>query len=337
MRYGLSIAAVVAVVIAFGLIVAKNTPRHEDSILNVSYDPTRELYEQIDAAFETDYARQTGRTLRVRQSHGGSSRQSRAVIAGEEPADVVTLGLFADVDALRKRGLIADGWADRLPNHSRPYTSTIVFVVRRGNPKQLHDWPDLVNTGVDIITPNPKTSGNGKLSALAAWGAIVTRGGSEDDAKQYLAMFYRHVRVLDAGARGAATTFTFAQLGDVQLTWENEAIREVAESNGALQMIYPPVSILAEAYVAWVDANVSRHGTEAAAHSYAEFLFTDTAQHIIGALGYRPYKPVDGGASARPPIVLFPITAIARDWDDAQQKFFADNGIIDAVLPEAPR
>jgi sulfate transport system substrate-binding protein len=338
MRHWLNSAALLAAVAAFGLIVAKNIPSNDrDSILNVSYDPTRELYQHINAAFETDYAQRSGRHIHVVQSHGGSSRQSRAIIAGEESADVVTLGLFSDVDALRKRGLIATGWADRLPNHSQPYTSTIVFVVRRGNPKQIRDWPDLVRAGVEIVTPNPKTSGNGKLSALAAWGAIVTRGGTEVDANHYLVSFYQHVRVLDAGARGAATTFALAEIGDVHLTWENEAIREVAESQGALQIIYPPVSILAEPYVAWVDANVRRHGTLQVARSYLEFLFSDAAQQIISDFGYRPYKSpaIRNAAAQLPPMLLFPITAIARDWDDAEEKFFADNGIIDGVMKDS--
>jgi sulfate transport system substrate-binding protein len=338
MRHAVNIAAVVAACAAFGLILAKNIPDDgRDRLLNVSYDPTRELYQQINAAFESDYARRTGRHLRVVQSHGGSSRQSRAIIDGQEPADVVTLGLFSDVDALRKRGLIATGWADRLPHHSQPYTSTIVFVVRQRNPKQIHDWPDLVRPGVEIITPNPKTSGNGKLSALAAWGAIMTRGGTEANANRYLVSFYQHVRVLDAGARGSATTFALAEIGDVHLTWESEAIREVAESKGALQIVYPPISILAEPYVAWVDANVRRHGNLEDARNYLEFLFSDAAQHIIAEMGYRPFKPpiqTNAGPQA-PPIALFPITAIAHDWDDAQEKFFAENGIIDGVLKES--
>jgi sulfate transport system substrate-binding protein len=335
MRHWLNTAAVLAAVGAFGLILAKNIPADSrDSILNVSYDPTRELYQQINTAFEADYARRSGRHVRVVQSHGGSSRQSRAVIAGEEPADVVTLGLFSDVDALRKRGLIANGWADRLPHHSQPYSSTIIFVVRRGNPKHIHDWPDLLHSGVEIITPNPKTSGNGKLSALAAWGAIVTRGGTEAQATSYLVSFYQHVRVLDAGARGSATTFALAEIGDVHLTWENEAIREVAESKGNLQIVYPPVSILAEPYVAWVDANVQRHGNLEDARNYLEFLFSDAAQQIIADMGYRPCQQTlaQGAATRLPAIALFPITAIAQNWDDAQEKFFAENAIIDNIL-----
>jgi sulfate/thiosulfate transport system substrate-binding protein len=336
MQRGLNIAAILAVVIAFGVILAKNSPENrKDTLLNVSYDPTRELYQTLNPVFEAELAQQTGQHLRIDQSHGGSSRQSRAVQSGDEPADVVTLGLYSDVDALRKRGLIADRWADRLPNHSQPYTSTIVFVVRRGNPKDIHDWPDLLHPGVEIITPDPKTSGNGKLSALAAWGAIVTRGGSEADAKRYLESFYQHVRVLDAGARAAATTFALAEIGDVHLTWENEALREVAESNGRLELVCPPVSILAEPYVAWVDTNVQKHSTEREARRYLEFLFSDAAQRIMAQLGYRPYKSQFMQDNAQLAYInLFPVTAIARDWADAQEKFFADNGIIDIALHE---
>jgi sulfate/thiosulfate transport system substrate-binding protein len=337
MRHWLNISALLAAVAALGLIAVKNIPREDrNALLNVSYDPTRELYQRLNAVFVSDYARRTGRHLRIVQSHGGSARQSRAVIAGQLQADVVTLGLFPDVDALRKRGLIESGWADRLPHHSQPYTSTIVFVVRARNPKRINDWPDLILPGIEIITPGPKTSGNGKLSALAAWGAIVTRGGTEDDARRYLVDFYRHVRVLDAGARGAATTFASAEIGDVHLTWENEAIREVADSKGVLQIVYPPVSILAEPYVSWVDANVRRRGTLEDARSYLEFLFSDEAQQIIAELGYRPFKPSveHPGATPLPSIALFPITAIARDWADAEERFFAEDGIVDVILKE---
>jgi sulfate/thiosulfate-binding protein len=335
MHRALNIGAVLATVVAFGCIVAKNIPTPSaERLLNVSYDPTRELYQALNGQFVAEYARRTGRHLTIVQSHGGSSRQARAVISGEEPADVVTLGLFSDVDALRKRGLIASGWSDRLPNHSQPYTSTIVFVVRRGNPRKIRDWPDLLQTGVEIITPNPRTSGNGKLSALAAWGAIVSRGGSEADARAYLEHFYEHVPVLDDGARGSAMTFAVQEIGDVHLTWENEAVREVADAQGKLQIVYPPVSILAEPYVAWVDTNVARNGTGAAARAYLEFLFSDPAQLTLARLGYRPFKQeiLRQAGLHLPRIALFPITAIARDWNDAQEKFFADNGIIDAVL-----
>lgn len=336
----INFGAVAAVLVAFALIFVKNTPGNTtNQLLNVSYDPTRELYQQLNVEFETGYEKRTGQHITVIQSHGGSSRQARTVITGEQQADVVTLGLFSDVDGLRKRGLIANDWADRLPNHSRPYTSTIVFVVRQGNPRNIRDWPDLVQSNVQIVTPDPQTSGNGKLSVLAAWGAIVTRGGSEAEARAYLKAFYQHVAVMDAGARSAAMTFVLQEIGDVQLTWENEAIREVRESDRKLQIVYPPVSILAEPYVAWVDANVARRGTQAAARAYLEFLFTDQAQATIASLGYRPYKEdLSRAASIHlPKITLFPITAVASNWDDAQQKFFAENGILDTVIGSPPK
>jgi sulfate/thiosulfate transport system substrate-binding protein len=328
----INVAAVTAVGIAFALILTKNAPGNTNNkLLNVSYDPTRELYQKLNAEFAADYQKRTGQQITIVQSHGGSSRQARTVISGEQPADVVTLGLFSDVDALRKRGLIADDWVDRLPNHSRPYSSTIVFVVREGNPKNIRDWPDLVRSDVQIVTANPKSSANGKLSILAAWGAIVTRGGSEAQARKYLKDFYRHVVEMDPGAQTASMTFMLREIGDVQLTWENEAKREAAESDGKLEVVYPPVSILAEPYVAWVDANVARRGTKAVAQAYLEFLFTDEAQATIASLGYRPWKgeALHQAGVNLPNLKLFPITAIATSWDDAWQRFFAENGILD--------
>jgi sulfate/thiosulfate transport system substrate-binding protein len=330
----LNLGAIVAVIAAFAMILVKNAPGSTDNqLLNVSYDPTRELYRQLNAEFVPEYQKQSGRRLEIVQSHGGSSRQVRKVISGEEPADVVTLALYSDVDSLRMRGLIANDWADRLPNHSRPYTSTIVFVVRQGNPKNIHDWPDLVRPDVQIVTPDPKTSGNGKLSILAAWGAILTRGGTEAQAREYLKAFYKNAPEMDPGAQTAAMTFTLREIGDVQLAWENTAIREAAQFGGRLQIVYPPVSILAEPCVAWVDANVKRRGTQAAAEAYLEFLFTDQAQATIAGLGYRPYKQevLRQSNVHFPQIKLFPITAIAQSWDDAQQKFFGDNGIIASI------
>jgi sulfate/thiosulfate-binding protein len=268
------------------------------------------------------------------QSHGGSSRQARRVISGEQPADVVTLGLATDIDALRKRGLVAGNWADRLPNKSVPYTSTVVFVVRKGNPYSIRDWPDLLAPELEIVTPDPRTSGNGKLAALAAWAATVTRGGTEDEAVAYLRALYRHVSSFDEGARGAAIRFAVQEIGDVHLTWENEALREVAESGGKLEIVYPPVSILAEPCVAWVDSAVQQNGNLSDAKAYLAFLFSDQAQETIAHLGYRPYKPgiADKAGVKFPQISLVPVTAIARDWNEANEKFFAENGIIDAVI-----
>lgn len=334
-----NVAAVAAIIVAAMLITVKNLDAGSAThLLNVSYDPTRELYQSLNAQFAPIYEKATGVPLRITQSHGGSSRQARSVISGEQPADVVTLGLYSDIDALCKRGLIAEGWSKRLPHNAQPYVSTIVFVVRKGNPKQIHDWPDLIGPEVSIITPDPKTSGNGKLSALAAWGAVLRRGGSEAEALAYLKRFYAHVPVLDAGARGSATTFAVENIGDVHLTWENEALREVAASRGDLTIVYPPVSILAEPFVAWVDANVMPNKNQAAAKAYLAFLFTDEAQETMATLGYRPINAeiLKKHADRLPALDLFPVTLLARDWEDAQRKFFGENGIIDTVYKPAP-
>jgi sulfate/thiosulfate transport system substrate-binding protein len=331
----LNLAAVAAVLIGLSSIGLKNLPHDgKFQIVNVSYDPTRELYQALNPIFVTSYEKETGRHLTIVQSHGGSSRQARKVISGELPADVVTLGLATDIEALRKRGLVADNWADRLPNKSVPYTSTIVFVVRKGNPHSIRDWPDLLAPELEIVTPDPRTSGNGKLAALAAWAATTTRGGSEAEAGAYLRALYRHVSSLDEGARGAAIRFAVQEVGDVHLSWENEALREVAQSNGKLEIVYPPVSILAEPCVAWVDSAVTKDGNVSDAKAYLEFLFSDVAQEEIARLGYRPYKVgiADKVGVKFPQIALVPVTAIARDWSDANEKFFAENGIIDAVI-----
>jgi sulfate/thiosulfate-binding protein len=330
-----NLAAVTAVIVGLSLIVIKNAPANTgNQLVNVSYDPTRELYQAINPLFVGSYEKETGRRFTIIQSHGGSSRQARKVISGEQPADVVTLGLFSDIEALRKRGLIAADWADRLPNHSLPYTSTIVFVVRRGNPHGIKDWPDLLTPGVEIVTPDPRTSGNGKLAVLAAWAAVTARGGSEASARAFLKNLFQHVPVLDEGARGSATTFAVKETGDVHLTWENEALREVADSHGKLQIVYPPISILAEPYVAWIDRPSSGAANLDAAKAYLAFLFGDIAQETIARFGYRPFK---AGAAREagvnfPDITLVPVTAVARDWGDANEKFFAENGIVDTVI-----
>ncbi len=330
----LDLTAIAAVFLAIILVVGKNVQaKMSHQLLNVSYDPTRELYLSLNEQFIAKYEKETGKHLTIKQSHAGSSHQSRSVIDGSEPADVVTLGLYSDVDALHKQGLIPEGWSKRLPNDSQPYFSTIVFVVRKGNPKNIRDWSDLINSGVEIITPDPKSSGNGKLSALAAWGSVIKGGGSESDAITFLKAFYEHTTVLAAGARASAINFAVEKIGDVHLTWENEAIREVSESKGELEIVYPPVSILAQPYVAWVDANTTTHKTDAEAKAYLQFLFTDQAQETIAQLGYRPINPdiLNKYSNQFPKIDLFPITLIAQDWDDAKQKFFAENGIIDQV------
>jgi len=307
-------------------------------LLNVSYDPTRELWRALNDAFIPKYAKDTGVTLKINQSHGGSGAQARAIVDGLD-ADVATLALWPDTDAVRKAGQIADGWEQRLPNNSVAYTSTIVFVVRKGNPKGIKDWPDIVKPGVEIVTPNPKTSGNGKLSFLAAWGSVVVRGGTEEQAKELITKLYKQTPVLDSGARGSTTTFAQKKIGDVHLTWENEAYPEVADSNGELEIVYPPISFLAEPPLAWVDANVKRKGTRDAAEAYLKFLYTDEGQEIIAKNYYRPINAAVKArhASSFPDIKLFGITAIAKDWNDAYDKFFVDGKIFDSIYAPQER
>jgi sulfate/thiosulfate-binding protein len=309
--------------------LALAAPARAVELLNVSYDPTRELWRAINAAFTAAYARQTGEQVTINMSHGGSSSQARAVIDGLA-ADVVTLALWPDVDAIRRAGLIEPGWEQRFPNHAVPYTSTAVFVVRKGNPKGIHDWPDLVRPGVEVVTPNPKTSGNGKVTFLAAWGSVVTRGGTPEAATAYVKQLYAHVPVLDLGARAATVTFVQKQIGDVHVTWENEAYLELDEAHGAVEIVYPPTSFLAEPPVAVVDATVKRRGTGAVAKAYLDFVFSDAGQRIIAEHHYRPIKPVPDGP-AFPALARFPITAIARDWDDAVARFFANGALFDRI------
>jgi sulfate/thiosulfate-binding protein len=301
-------------------------------LLNVSYDPTRELWRALNAKFIPYYDKKTGNKLTIKQSHGGSSTQARAVIDGLD-ADVVTIASIIDTDAIAKKGLIKEGWVDRLPQRSLPYYSTIVFVVRKGNPKKIKDWPDLVKPGIEIITPNPKTSGNGYLSFFSAWGSVVLRGGSEKDAVDYVTKLYKQVPVLDTGARGATTTFVQKKIGDVHLAWENEAHLEVKEAKGDLEIIYPPISIRAEPHVAIVDSNVDRKGTRAAAEAYLAWLYTDEAQEIIAANFYRPSNEAILAKNAKifPAITLFPITEIAASFDDAHKRFIAERGVFDGI------
>jgi sulfate/thiosulfate transport system substrate-binding protein len=301
-------------------------------LLNVSYDPTRELWKAINSAFVARYGKDSGVTLDIKQSHGGSSSQARGVIDGLE-ADVVTLAMWSDTNAIAKAGLIDEGWENRLPNNSLPYTSTIVFVVRKGNPRQIKDWNDLVGNGVEVITPSPKTSGNGKLSFLAAWGSVVLRSGSEKEATDFVTKLYGHVPVLDSGARGATTTFAQKKIGDVHLTWENEARLEVKEAGGELEIVYPPISIQAEPRVAVVDKNVDRKQTRAAAEAYLKFLYTPEAQEIIAANYYRPFdtEVLQNHADSFQPIELFAIQKIASSWDEADKRFFKEGGVFDQI------
>lgn len=321
--------ALILAAVAIGAIALKNYESDASArILNVSYDATREVYKDIDSMFVAKYEAETGHRVRIEQSHGGSSRQAKAVAEGL-PADVVTLALPSDIETLSKHGLIAPDWRNRLPHNSQPYCSTIVFVVRKPNSKHIKDWPDLIGPDVTIITPDPRTSGNGKLSLFAAWGSVIFRGGSEDQAHEFVRKLYQHVPVLGQGARDSSTTFALVKEGDVHLTWENEALREVAESKGDLEIVYPAVSILAEPSVAWVDANVKKHKSASAATAYLKYLFTDEAQEVFAKDGYRPIKEtiLQKHRNRLPDIRLFPITAIAKDWADAQEKFFGEDGI----------
>ena len=317
-----------------GLLALAASAGAADSVelLNVSYDPTRELWRDLNAAFTAQYQKEKGVTVAVKQSHGGSSAQARAVIEGLE-ADVVTLASYIDTDAIAQRGLITGDWVKRLPNNSLPYTSTIVFVVRKGNPKGIRDWPDLVKPGVEIITPNPKTSGNGYLSFFSAWGSVVLRGGSRQAAIDYVTKLYRQVPVLDSGARGAATTFVQKKLGDVHLAWENEAHLEVREAKGALELIYPPISIRAEPHVTVVDTNVDRHKTREIADAYLKYVYTDEGQEIAAKHFYRPSNPaiLKKHAATFPNIRLFAVTEIAKDFPDAHKQFIADGSVFDSI------
>lgn len=304
----------------------------EVTLLNVSYDPTRELWRDLNANFIAQYKKDKGVDVSIKQSHGGSSTQARAVIDGLD-ADVITLASYLDNDAIAKKGLLKQDWIDKFPNRSLPYTSTIVFVVRKGNPKGIKDWQDLVKPGVSIITPNPKTSGNGYLSFFSAFGSVIVRGGTRQQAVDYVTQLYKQVPVLDSGARGATTTFVQKGIGDVHLAWENEAHLEVREAKGALEIVTPPVSILAEPHVAVVDANVDQKKTREVAEAYLKYTYTDAAQEIFIKHFYRPYN--DATLKKHPgvfgDIKRFPITAIAKDWPDAHKQYIGDGGVFDSI------
>jgi len=301
-------------------------------LLNVSYDPTRELWKDLNRAFIPKYEQETGNTLTIKQSHGASGSQARSIVDGLE-ADVATLSIWSDTDALRKQGLLKDWWEEGLPNRSLPYTSTVVFVVRKGNPKGIKDWSDLSKPNVVVVTPNPKTSGNGKLSFLAAWGSVVLGGGTEEQAREFVTKLYRRVPVLDTGARGSTATFAMKGIGDVHLTMESEAHLEVQESKGELEVVYPPLSILHEPHIAIVDQVVDRKQTRKVAEAYLNFLYTPEGQEIIGKHYYRPTdeKVAARYASQFQSIKLFAITELVSSWDEAQGKFFAEGSIFDGI------
>jgi sulfate transport system substrate-binding protein len=325
----------IASLLAAAAIFAATAAQAADfKLLNVSYDPTRELYQQVGNAFAADYKARTGDTVVVSNSHGGSGSQARAVIDGLQ-ADVVTLALAADIGAIQARGLIVPGWQKRLPDNSSPYTSTIVFLVRKGNPRKIKDWGDLVKPGVQVVTPNPKTSGGARWAYLAAWDwAAKQPGGNAEKAKAFVAALYKHVPVLDSGARGSTVTFTKRGIGDVLLSWENEAHLALKEQGGdQYQIIYPSRSILAEPPVALVDKNVDRHGTRKVAEAFLKFLYTPKAQEIEARAFYRP-RNQQVAAKYKGQFPAIKLSTIDEDfggWAKAQATHFADGGVFDQI------
>jgi sulfate/thiosulfate-binding protein len=317
-----------------------DSAKNEVALLNVSYDPTRELYRAIDAGFAADWKAKTGQTLNIKMSHGGSGKQSRAVIDGLE-ADVVTLALSYDIDniAAKTKKLPAD-WQARLPDNSAPYYSTIVFLVRKGNPKKIHDWNDLVRPGVSVVTANPKTGGGARWNYLAAWGYGRKQGGSDAAAQDFVTKLYNNVPVLDSGARGSTTTFVERGIGDVLLAWENEAYLAQAElGKGQFEIVVPPLSILAEPPVAVVDGNAKKHGTEAVAKAYLDYLYTPAGQEIIAKNHYRPRDAAVAAkyASAFPKIELLTIDHDFGGWAKAHAQHFADGAIFDTIFAKRRR
>jgi sulfate/thiosulfate-binding protein len=302
------------------------------ALLNVSYDPTRELYREINAAFASYWQGRTGQVLTINQSHGGSGKQARAVIDGLQ-ADIVTLALADDIDEIARRAkLLPTNWQSRLPNNSSPYTSTIIFVVRKGNPKGVRDWPDLVKPGVEVITPNPKTGGGSRWAYLAAWAYGLKTGGPAK-ATDFVRRLYGNVPVLDSGARGSTTTFAQRGIGDVLLSWENEARLTLEEFGPGFEIIYPSQSILAEPAVALLDENVERHGTRVQAQGYLNFLYSPLAQDLIGRHHFRPANP-KAAAKYAASFRKIPLVTIDRDfggWRKAQAIHFADGGVFDQI------
>ncbi len=302
-------------------------------ILNVSYDPTREFYNEFNQAFAKHWKEKTGQDVSVNQSHGGSSKQARAVIDGLD-ADVVTLALAADVDAIAKTGLLPEDWQSRLPANSAPYQSTLAFLVRKGNPKNIKDWNDLVRPDVQVITPNPKTSGVARWNFLAAWGwALDHFQGDEAKVLDFIKKLYANVPVLDTGARGSSTTFTEREIGDVLINWENELLLAVKEQGDEYEIVTPSLSILAEPTVALVDANVDKKKTREVAQAYLEYLYSDEGQEIAGKHFYRPSNPaiLAKFQSQYPNLKLFTIGEVFGGWDPATKKFFEDGAIFDQI------
>jgi len=323
--------------IAGGLLalsIFATTALADTTLLNVSYDPTRELYRDFNAAFIAKWKQDTGEALKINQSHGGSGKQSRSVIDGLE-ADIVTLALAYDIDALAAHGgLVPNDWQKRLPDNSAPYTSTIVFLVRKGNPKAIRDWDDLAKPGVGVITPNPKTSGGARWNYLAAWGFAAKKYGGDAGAKDFVAKVYRNVLVLDTGARGATTTFVERGQGDVLIAWENEALLALGEAGGkGFEIVAPSISILAEPPVSVVDKVVDRRGTRKVAEAYLRYLYSPEGQEIAAKDGYRPR---DANVAAKyagkfPRLAMFTVDDTFGGWQKAQATHFADGGTFDQI------
>jgi sulfate/thiosulfate-binding protein len=314
--------------------IAACVPAKEVKLLNVSYDPTRELYQDINTAFAKQWKEKTGDILTIQQSHGGSGKQARAVIDGLD-ADVVTLALAYDIDAIADKGAqIAKDWQKRLPENSTPYTSTIVFLVRKGNPKGIKDWDDLIKPKVAVVTPSPKSSGGARWNYLAAWGyALKKNNNSEAKAKEFVTKLYGNVPILDTGARGATMTFAQRGIGDVLIAWENEALLSMKESKDKFEIVVPSVSILAEPPVAWVDKVVQHHGTAEVAKAYLEFLYSPEGQEIGAKNFYRPRSQEVAQKYAKqfPKLTLFTIDELFGGWQKAQKKHFDSEGIFDQI------
>jgi sulfate/thiosulfate transport system substrate-binding protein len=319
--------------LVLGLLLAGSAYAADVSLLNVSYDPTRELYADFNKAFAAAYQKETGKTVEIKQSHGGSGSQARAVIDGLQ-ADVVTLALAYDIDAVAAKGLTSPDWQKRLPLNASPYASTIVFLVRKGNPKGIKDWDDLVKKGIEIITPNPKTSGGARWNYLAAWGYAEKKFGSADKAKQFVAELYKHVPVLDTGARGSTVTFVERGVGDVLLAWENEAFLAQREfGKDKFEIVAPPLSILAEPPVAIVDKVADKKGTRAVAEAYLKYWYTREGQEIAARNSYRPRDSEIAKEYEKSfaKVELFTIDDVFGGWTKAQKEHFAEGGIFDQI------
>lgn len=323
-----------AAAIAIGLFGFAAAQAHANTtILNVSYDPTREFYTEFNAAFARHWKEKTGQDVSFNVSHGGSSRQARAVIDGLD-ADVVTLALAADIDAIAETGLLPKDWQSRLPANSAPYQSTLAFLVRKGNPKNIKNWDDLIRPDVQVITPNPKTSGVARWNFLAAWGwALDHFNGDEDKVKDFIKKLYANVPVLDTGARGSSTTFIERKIGDVLINWENELLLALKEQGDEFEIVTPSLSILAEPTVALVDTNVDRKKSREVAQAYLEYLYSDEGQNIAGKHFYRPSNPeiLAKFQSQYPDLKLFTIDEVFGGWDPATKKFFVDGAIFDQI------